>query len=109
MDERDARFQAQWDADPVPPRRVSLRSLASNVTTPPAVPLERNEVPTLVINQRRDRMVDPAVTRKNYERLGGATRYQEIDFGHWSSQPEFWEAIVSACDAWFREHLGAPR
>lgn len=102
MDERDAGFQRQWDADPIPPPRLSLRQVASNLTTPPAVPFERNTVPTLVLNQRRDLMVDPAITRRNYERLGGPKRYVELDYGHWSSDPAFWEAVVQACDAWFR-------
>jgi alpha-beta hydrolase superfamily lysophospholipase len=104
MDDRDAEFQAQWDADPIPPRLVSLRSLASNVSTSPAVPFEENRVPVLVINQGLDRMVDASVTRNNYERLGGPKRYLEVPFGHWSSQPEFWQTIVQAADEWFKEH-----
>lgn len=107
MDDREASIQRQWDADPVPPRRLSLRQVASNLTTPPAVPFEHNTVPTLVLNQARDRMVDPAITRRNYARLGGPKHYVELDYGHWSSAPEFWDAIVAACDAWFRGQ--APR
>lgn len=105
MDDRDAPFQRQWDADPVPPARLSLRQVASNLTTPPTVPIERNTLPTLVLNQARDRMVDPAITRRNYERLGGPKCYLELDYGHWSSDPAFWEAVVAACDAWFREQM----
>lgn len=104
MDDRDAIFQRQWDADPVPPARLSLRQVASNLTTPPAVPFEDNAVPTLVLNQARDRMVDPAITRRNYERLGGPKRYVELDYGHWSNAPAFWDSVAAACDAWFREH-----
>ena len=104
MDQRDGDFQRRWDADPIPPRLVSLRSLASTMITPPAIPFERNPVPTLVINQAADRMVHPAVTRGNYQRLGGPKRYLEIPFGHWSSQPAFWEAIVQASHAWFQEY-----
>jgi pimeloyl-ACP methyl ester carboxylesterase len=107
MDGRDAEFQAQWDADPVPPRLVSLRSLASNMTTPPAVLFEQNRIPTLVINQSLDEMVDPGATRNNYDRLGGPKDYLEVPFGHWSSQPEFWETIVGACVEWFRQHVPA--
>jgi hypothetical protein len=103
MDERDSEYHAQWDADPVPPRRVSLRSLASSVDTPPAVPFENNQVPVLVMNQTLDQMVVENVTRDNYERLGGPKRYVEIPFGHWSSQPEFWISIVDSCDDWFQE------
>lgn len=105
MDERDAEFQAQWDADPVPPRLVSLRSLASNMYTSPTISFEKNQIPVLVINQSLDKMVDPNVTRHNYDRLNGIKRYLEMPFGHWSNQPEFWETILAACDEWFREHL----
>ena len=104
VDERDTTFQTQWDADPVPPRLVSLRSLASNVSTTPAIPFEQNQTPVLVINQSLDRMVDSGVTRYNFDRLGGTKRYLEVPFGHWSSQPRFWEAIVQGCDAWFTAH-----
>lgn len=103
MDDRDATFQRQWDADPVPPAWLSLRQVASNLTTPPATPFAQNQVPTLVLNQARDRMVDPAITRRNYERLGGPKRYVELDYGHWSNDPAFWDALVVACDVWFRE------
>lgn len=102
MDERDVDFQAQWDADPVPPRWVSLRSLASNLLTPPAVPFGESRISVLVINQAWDQMVNIEVTLRNYEALGGAKRYVEIPYGHWSSQPGFWEAIVEASDEWFR-------
>jgi pimeloyl-ACP methyl ester carboxylesterase len=107
MDERDAVFQRKWDADPIPPRYVSLRSLHSNLTTPPAVPFEHNNVPVLVINQALDKMVDPAVTRRNYERLGGKKHYVEVPFGHWSSQKAFWQTLVRECDSWFKAHLPA--
>lgn len=102
MDERDAEFQAQWDADPVPPRRVSLRFLASTMLTSPAVSFEDNQMPVLVMNQTFDQMVAESVTRLNYDRLGGPKRYVEIPFGHWSSQPAFWTSIVDSCDDWFR-------
>ncbi|MGG6265065.1 alpha/beta hydrolase [Leptolyngbya sp. AN03gr2] len=105
MDERDSLFQAQWDADPVPPRTISLRGLRSMSGFPPAVSLEANSIPTLVLNQQFDKMVDPVVTRRNYERLGGAKRYLELPFGHWSSQPEFWSLLVTACDEWFRSYV----
>jgi pimeloyl-ACP methyl ester carboxylesterase len=107
MDERDAAFQALWDADPVPPRRVTVHSLLSSLTTPPAVPFEENTIPVLVINQRLDKMVSPEVTRRNYERLGGPKRYLEVPFGHWSNQPGFWQAIIEAGDEWFRAYCSA--
>lgn len=108
MDNRDREFQALWDGDPVPPRNISLRHLASASTTPPAVPLEENRLPTLVINQALDEMVDPSLTRRNYDRLGGPKRYLEVPFGHWSSDPKFWKEIVEASDQWFREHTDHP-
>lgn len=104
MDERDVEFQSQWDADPVPPRLVSLRSLASNMTTAPTISFEENRVPVLVINQSLDKMVDVNVTKHNYERLSAPKRYLEVPFGHWSSQPEFWETIVRSCDEWFSQY-----
>ena len=48
-------------------------------------------------------MVDPAVTRQNFERLGGPKRDLEIPFGHWSSQPDFWQMVVQAGDEWFQQ------
>lgn len=105
MDERDARFQTLWEADPIPARRVSLRSLASILQTSPAISFEMNQMPVLVINQSFDKMVDVNVTRHNYERLSGKKRYLEVPFGHWSGQPEFSEAIARAGDDWFREYF----
>lgn len=102
MDDRDHGFQAQWDNDSVPPRTISLRGLRSMFGAPPAIPFEANRIPTLVLNQRFDKMVDPAATRHNYERLGGVKRYLELPYGHWSSQAEFWQMLVTACDEWFR-------
>ena len=106
MDRREPEFLELWNADPVPPRRVSVRYLAGVSTTPPAIPLEDNQIPTLVINQQLDEMVDVELTRRNYQRLGGPKKYLEVPFGHWSSHPEFWRTIVDASDAWFREHAG---
>ncbi|TPV94829.1 MAG: alpha/beta fold hydrolase [Myxococcales bacterium FL481] len=105
MDERDAQFQSYWQSDPIPPRWVSLRLLTSNLNTAPAIAFEDNRIPVLVINQARDKMVAPAVTHRNYERLGAPKRYVEIPFGHWSNQIEFWEMVVNNCDDWFREVL----
>lgn len=104
MDARDQDFQSQWDADPIPPRLVSLRSLVSNLNTPPAISFERNQIPVLVINQNQDQMVDPRATRQNFERLKPPKEYLEIPFGHWSSQPEFWQTIIAASDCWFQKY-----
>lgn len=105
MDTRDAVFQAQWDADPIPPRLISLRALASNLNTSPTVSFEENQIPTLVINQALDQMVEIGVTQQNFERLSGEKSYLEVPFGHWSSQPEFWDMIVQACDDWFQQQI----
>lgn len=102
MDDRDTGFQKLWDADPVPPRLISLRSLSSMLNIPPAIPFAENTIPTLVINQAQDRMVDPYVTYRNYLKLGGKKQYLEISYGHWSSKMEFWKIIVAASDQWFK-------
>jgi alpha-beta hydrolase superfamily lysophospholipase len=101
MDERDFDFQKKWEEDPVPPRFISLRSLASNLETPPEIKFKDNEIPILVINQTYDKMVDPLATKQNFERLGGEKKYLEIPFGHWSNQPAFWEMIIEASVEWF--------
>jgi pimeloyl-ACP methyl ester carboxylesterase len=82
VDARAVGFYETWKRDPLPIKRVSLRYMASTFDTPPAIPLEQNRMPILVINQTRDEMVSPAVTRRNYERLGGPVEYVEIDYGH---------------------------
>ncbi len=103
FDRRDAEIQRLWEADPVPARRVSVRLLFSMMTTPPAVPFEANRLPVLVLNQGGDRMIDPALTRASYDRLGGPKEYAELEgFGHWSMQPGFIEGNIEAADSWFR-------
>ena len=37
-------------------------------------------------------------TKRNYERLSEPKRYLDVPFGHWSSQPEFWETIAQSCN-----------
>ena len=105
MDDRDSQFQAHWNADPVPPRTISLRGLLSMLGFPPAIPFEANTIPVLVMNQKFDKVVDSSVTRRNYQRLGGEKHYIELPYGHWSSQPEFWQRLVIACDDWFKAYL----
>lgn len=105
VDARDTGFYEKWRRDPLPVRQVTLRYLHSLMSTPPAVPLENNTRPILVINPTRDRMVAPEVTRMNYERLGGSKAYAEIDYEHFSLSPAFTAAWVSLADDWFRRHL----
>lgn len=98
VDERAAGFYARWREDPFPIKRVSLRYIHSLMTTSPAIPFERSPFRSLVINQTRDRTVRPAVTRRNFERLGGDKRYVEIDYGHWAMSDAFvaeWSQIVA--------------
>lgn len=97
VDKRSTDFYARYQHDPYPIQRVTLCYMASMFNTAPAVPLEQNTLPVLVINQTRDEMVDPAVTRENYARLGGDKSYVEIDYGHWAIGGEFepeWATIV---------------
>lgn len=97
VDERVSGFFTRYQKDPYPIRWITLRYLASMFQTPPAVPLEQNKLPVLVINPVRDKMTDPALTRRNYERLGGPKTYAEIDYGHWSMGQGFeqeWAGLV---------------
>jgi alpha-beta hydrolase superfamily lysophospholipase len=96
---------AVWRFDPLVPRMFSLRSLVSAATTPPRVSLERNTIPTLVINQEHDHVLDPAVTSSSFERLGGPKQYVALpDSAHWSFERPFWEVIVGESDRWFRAY-----
>ena len=96
---------ATWERDPLLPQTITLGSLVSAATTPPAVPLERNTIPILVVNQGDDRVLNPAVTRTNFARLGGPKRYIELEgHAHWSFERDFWEEIVAAADDWFTAH-----
>lgn len=105
LDERDLAggFYEQWSADPHSLRTVTARYFSSVMGTPAAIAMADNRVvPVLVVNPRRDRMVRPAVTRECYERLGGPKRYAELDYGHYSLQPEFTRRLVELADGWFR-------
>ena len=106
VDDRDQRFFALWRDDPLPIRAVTLRYLRSTFTTPARVPFERNLLPILVINPTRDRMVSPAVTRRNFLRLGGPVTYAEIDYGHWATGAAFVEEYVALVDGFLRRQPG---
>jgi alpha-beta hydrolase superfamily lysophospholipase len=105
VDGRDAAFFPIWANDPLPVKAVTLRYMRSTFTTPPAVPFEQNTVPVLVINPTRDRMVSPAVTQHNYERLGGEKRYAEIPYGHWATGADFLSMYADIVDGYLRERL----
>lgn len=98
VDPRVTGFYQKWLQDPTPIKWVSLRYMASTFSTPPAIPYEQNRLPVLVINQTRDEMVAPAVTRRNYERLSGPKQYVEIDYGHWAMGKDFEREWVDAVD-----------
>lgn len=97
-------FYERWQDDPASLRSVTAAYFASVMSTPPAIPFEQSPVPVLVINQRRDRMVNPRVTRAAFDRLGGIRAYAEIDWGHFSLQPEFTAEVGRLADDWFRRH-----
>lgn len=103
VDRRDTGFYDRWKNDPLPIKAVSLRYLRSVGGTPPAIPFEQNRLPVLVINPTRDRMTDPAITRRNYARLGGPKHYVEIDYGHWAMSAAYVAEWVSQVDGWLRE------
>ncbi len=103
VDERNTDFYRHYQHDPYPIQWVTLRYMDSTFRTPPAIALENNPLPVLVINQTRDKMVSPAVTKHNFERLGGHKEYVEIDYGHWAMGMSFekeWSAIV---DTFFKQ------
>lgn len=104
VDERVEGFYDKYKRDPYPIKWITLGYLASMFRTPPAIPLERNTIPVLVINQTRDKMTDPAITRRNYERLGGPKEYAEIDYGHWSIGGTFEQEWTSLVDDFLKRH-----
>ncbi|HUN05689.1 MAG TPA: alpha/beta fold hydrolase [Aggregatilineales bacterium] len=106
VDERDTQFYSLWLRDPLPIRRVSLRYMWSTFATPPTIPYEQNQVPVLVINQTRDRMVSPAVTKRNYDKLGGPKQYIEIDYGHWATGLQFIGEYVEILDGYMQAQMG---
>jgi len=105
VDERAVGFLEKYMKDPYPIRAFNLRYLASTFTTPPAVPLEENAMPVLVINQSRDEMVSPKATLVNYERLGGDKQYVEIDYGHWAIGGGFEQEWVALADGFFKQFM----
>lgn len=98
-------FFDRWQADPLPIRRVTLRYMRSTFTASPAVPFEQNRLPVLVINPVRDRMTAPALTRRNYERLGGPKHYVELPFGHFAFGEDFEKQWVDAVDTFVQQHI----
>ena len=105
VDERNTDFYAKYQRDPYPIKAISLRYMASTFSTPPAIPFEQNTVPVLVINQARDKMVDPALTRRNYERLGGEKAYAEIDYGHWAMGGNFEQEWVTLVNDFLQQYV----
>jgi pimeloyl-ACP methyl ester carboxylesterase len=103
VDERDLAtgFYAKWQADPLTLRTVTARYFASMLATPFVISLEANtDVPVLVINQKRDKMVNPQLTLDCYQRLAGNKSYAEIDWGHFSLQTEFNKELLALGQQW---------
>jgi len=103
MDERDLAmgFYAKWQADPLTLRTVTARYFASMLNTAFAIPLEANtDVPVLVINQKRDKMVKPQLTLDCYQRLSGQKDYVEIEWGHFSLLPQFNAELIVLGQQW---------
>ena len=69
--------------------------------------MEYNQIPFLVINTMRDKMISPEVTIQSYERLAGPKKYVELDWGHFSLCPEFLQDFVTLADSWFRQYMPA--
>jgi pimeloyl-ACP methyl ester carboxylesterase len=105
VDERDTRFYDISKDDPLPIKSVSLRYLRSAFTTPARIPFEANTRPILVINSMRDTMVSPAVTKRNYERLGGPKQYVEIDYGHWATGEAFVNEYAEIVDDYLQQQI----
>lgn len=105
VDERVTGFFDLYREDPYPIRAITLRYMASLFSTPPRIPFEENTLPVLVINQTRDKMTDPAVTRRNYERLGGPKQYVEIDYGHWAIGLNFEQEWSALADQFLQEMM----
>jgi alpha-beta hydrolase superfamily lysophospholipase len=100
-----------WMFDPLLTHQLTLRTLVSAAYTHPRIPPERNTIPTLVLNQECDAVLDPEVTRMAYARLAGPKHYVEFASSpHWSFTDVFQERIAAESDAWFRRygaHAGA--
>ncbi|MEL6307365.1 MAG: alpha/beta hydrolase [Chloroflexota bacterium] len=105
VDERNADFYPKYQHDPIPIKQISLRYMASTFSTPPARSFEANTLPVLVINQIRDKMVDPVVTHQNYDRLRGEKQYVEIDYGHWAMDEDFVTEWTDIVDDYLQSHL----
>jgi alpha-beta hydrolase superfamily lysophospholipase len=103
-------IQAVIKQDPLPLKVVTVAMAHSMVSTPPAVPFEQNQVPVLVINPTKDKMTDPALTKQNYERLGGPKHYIEIPYGHFGfSEMGFYADTADAAHAWFKRYMPAAK
>ena len=109
VDRSSADFYAKWLADPVPLRWVTLRYLHSMFVTKTDVPYHNNQRPILVINPTQDEMVDPSVTRRNFERLSGPKAYAELPCAHWALSDSFVAQWVELVDAWCQSVCPAMR
>ncbi|NOK57656.1 MAG: hypothetical protein GFH27_549303n79 [Chloroflexi bacterium AL-W] len=104
IDEREPHMNAIWSKDSLPLNFMSLKFIISLANSAPLIPFAQNQLPVLVINPNRDRMSDPAITQRNYERLGGPKHYAEVPYGHYAFAEGFGRSIAEAADPWFKQH-----
>ncbi|MBC3920576.1 alpha/beta fold hydrolase [Undibacterium sp. CY18W] len=112
VDERDLAqgFYAKWQADPLTLRTVTANYFASMLDTAFVIPLEANaQVPVLVINQQRDKMVKPQLTLNCFQRLSGPKAYAELDWGHFSLQTAFIDQLICLGHDWLLQHAASWR
>ena len=109
LDERDLStgFFKKWSNDPYTLKSLTVHALASLFKSPAKQSMEYNQIPFLVINTMRDKMISPEVTIQSYERLAGPKKYVELDWGHFSLCPEFLQDFVTLADSWFRQYMPA--
>lgn len=103
LDLRDNGNQERLMDDPFAVQAVSMRYAMSAFNTSPTVPLEENPLPVIVTNPVRDQMINPQITLRNYQRLGGPKDYAEMDYGHWSLTEPFAQEWATLLDAWFQK------
>jgi hypothetical protein len=101
VDEKE--FYELWKHDPVAIQNINLAYFAHSINTKPKIKIVDNKIPTLVINPTKDKMVNPSITKKNYDRLTCKKQYIEIPYGHWSTNPLFYKLWSKITSDWIDE------
>jgi len=100
-------FFRAWRRDPIPIKNISLRYMASLMKAAPPIALKDNPSPALVINPTADKMIPPALTHRNAQRLGGwgtdRVRYAEIPHGHFALHETFTARWSTLVDDWIKD------